>query len=66
MSAKTEIKLIERTYNRIPEVAHCPLCHRRVGLPAFVKTANIKGVVKVTCGCKRGAVVITRGVQADG
>lgn len=47
-----------RTYTKIPEAAFCPVCHRRVGLPSFLKTAKIGGQVRVECVCKRGVVVI--------
>lgn len=53
----------ERVYTKIPEAAFCPRCHRRVQLPSFLKTARIGGSIRVSCGCKKGVVVIKGNMQ---
>jgi len=42
------------------KIVFCPICHRRIDLPEFIKKSNIKSDrINVTCGnCKKGKVKI--------
>lgn len=55
--------MIERVYNRVPEVGHCPACRRPVFLPPFAKQVITKRL-ELTCKrCGQGKVVIVREVK---
>ena len=59
--------MIERTYNYVPEVAHCPVCRRPVFLPPFAKQIITK---RLEVGCKnprcgKGRVVIVSARPVD-
>lgn len=48
-----------RLYPQVPEVAHCPRCHRPLKVPPFLRTAKISGTINLDCGhCKQGRAVI--------
>lgn len=46
----------ERFYNNTKQRVWCPHCHREVNMP--FKNVNIKGKLKLACGCGKGRVVI--------
>lgn len=48
----------ERLYTKVPEVAHCPKCHRPIKVPSFLKQAKIQGEIRLGCCCKKGVAVI--------